>query len=141
MATPPVRVRRTAQHSFVATNDRGAEVRVGRVGQQGSFTPVELLLVAAAGCAAVTAEDLVVRRLGEGTELSATAQDVRPAGAHQLDAVQVGLDLDLSTLDDERRAELLAVVNRAIENLCTVTRTLKQPIPTPLHITPTPRAS
>lgn len=127
-----VEVRRVGQHDFVATNDRGASVRVGRAGAQGAFTPVELLLAAAAGCAIVTAETLVTRRV-EG-ELTARADDVRPAGAHELDAVPVTLDYDVSQLDEEQRAALEAAVRRAIDQLCTVTRTLKKAPPTPLDL-------
>lgn len=126
-----VEVRRVGEHEFVATNDRGASVRVGRKEQPGSFSPVELLLAAAAGCAAVTAETLITRTV-DGP-LVARASDVRPPGVHQLDAVPVVLDFDASGVDDER----LAVIRRAVEQLCTVTRTLKQGADAPLQL-PTP---
>lgn len=127
-----VEVRRTGRHEFTATNDRGASVRVGRKGAEGAFTPVELLLAAAAGCAAVTVETLVTRRV-DG-DLVARADDVRPEGAHQLDAVPVTLDYDISSLDDAQRAVLETAVRRAVDELCTVTRTLKQSPPTPLNL-------
>ncbi|XVV05023.1 OsmC family protein [Actinosynnema sp. CA-248983] len=127
-----VEVRRVGQHDFVATNDRGASVRVGRAGAEGAFTPVELLLAAAAGCAIVTAETLITRRV-DG-ELTARADDVRPAGAHELDEVPVTLDYDVSRLDEQQRAALEVAVRRAIDQLCTVTRTLKKTPPTPLHL-------
>ncbi|MBB5957543.1 putative OsmC-like protein [Saccharothrix tamanrassetensis] len=127
-----VEVRRVGQHEFVATNDRGASVRVGRKGAEGSFTPVELLLAAAAGCAAVTAETLITRRVGDG--LTALADDVRPEGAHELDAVPVTLDYDVSSLTREQREALEVAVRRAIDQLCTVTRTLKKAPPTPLTL-------
>ncbi|PPK69159.1 OsmC family protein [Actinokineospora auranticolor] len=120
-----VRTRRTGAHVFTATNDRGASVEVGRAGQDGVFSPVELLLAAAATCVGVTAEQLVLRRTGGGLAVDAT--DVRPDGAHQLDGVRLDVELDASGLDDAARAELLDVVTRAVEALCTVTRTLKQP--------------
>lgn len=125
-----VEVRRVGEHEFVATNGR-AEVRIGRTGQAESFSPVELLLAAAAGCAIVTAETLVTRRTGG--PLVARASDVRPEGAHQLDAVPVELDFDASGLDEAR----LAVIRRAVEQLCTVTRTLRQGADAPLQL-PTP---
>ncbi|QFZ24056.1 OsmC family peroxiredoxin [Saccharothrix syringae] len=125
-------MRRVGEHDFVAENGRGASVRVGRKGAEGAFTPVELLLAAAAGCAAVTAETLVTRRVGEG--LAARADDVRPEGAHELHEVPVTLDYDVSALDEGQRAALEAAVRRAVEQLCTVTRTLKQAPPTPLHL-------
>lgn len=120
------------EHDFVATNDRGASVRVGRKGAEGAFTPVELLLAAAAGCAAVTAETLVTRRVDGG--LVARADEVRAADGHSLTSVPVALDYDVSRLDDEQRAALETAVLRAIDQLCTVTRTLKAAPTTPLTL-------
>lgn len=125
-----VEVRRVGKHEFVATNDRGASVPIGRKGAEGAFTPVELLLAAVAGCAIVTAETLITRRVGDG--LVARAEDVRPAGAHQLDAVPVTLDYDVSSLTPEQREALDTTVRRAIERLCTVSRTLEKSPPAPL---------
>lgn len=127
-----IEVRHIGPHSFEATNDRGASVRIGRKDQPGSFSPVELLLAAAAGCAAVTAETLIGRRVGDG--FTARADDVRPEGAHQLDEVPVTLDYDLSALDEDQRAALETVVRRAVDQLCTVTRTLKKATPAPLRL-------
>jgi uncharacterized OsmC-like protein len=127
-----VEVRRVGQHSFVASNGRGAEVRIGRKDQDGSFSPVELLLAAAAGCAAVTAETLITRRV-DGP-LTARADDVRVADEHELTTVPVSLDYDLSALDEAQRAELETVVRRAVDQLCTVTRTVKKSATTPLTL-------
>jgi uncharacterized OsmC-like protein len=127
-----VEVRRVGQHSFVASNGRGAEVRIGRRDQDGSFSPVELLLAAAAGCAAVTAETLITRRV-DGP-LTARADDVRVADEHELTTVPVSLDYDLSALDEAQRAELETVVRRAVDQLCTVTRTVKKSATTPLTL-------
>ncbi|XVS65647.1 OsmC family protein [Actinosynnema sp. CA-299493] len=127
-----VEVRRVGQHDFVATNDRGASVRVGRKGAEGAFTPVELLLAAAAGCAAVTAETLVTRRV-DG-DFVARADDVRSPDGHSLTSVPVALDYDVSHLDAAQRAALETAVLRAIDQLCTVTRTLKSTPSTPLTL-------
>ncbi|HEX6342612.1 OsmC family protein [Umezawaea sp.] len=126
-----VEVRREGQHVFVASNGRGAEVRIGRKDQDGSFSPVELLLAAAAGCVAVTAETALTRRVGEFT---AHAEHVSVEGAHELTTVPVSLDYDLSGLDEAQRAALEVVVRRAVEQLCTVTRTLKASATTPLTL-------
>lgn len=107
-------------------------MRVGRKGVEGTFTPVELLLAAAAGCAVVTAETLITRRV-DG-DVVARADDVRPAGAHEFDVVPVTLDYDISQLDDEQRAALETAIRRAIDQLCTVTRTLKNAPTTPLSL-------
>ncbi|WP_367131706.1 OsmC family protein [Saccharothrix sp. HUAS TT1] len=127
-----VEVRRVGEHDFVATNDRGASVRVGRKGAEGAFTPVELLLAAAAGCAAVTVETLVTRRV-EG-DLVARADDVRSADGNSLTSVPVDLAYDISQLTEAQRTALETTVRRAIDQLCTVTRTLKSTPPTPLTL-------
>jgi len=130
-----IEVRQAGQHSFVASNGRGAEVRIGRKDQEGSFSPTELLLAAAAGCVAVTAETLVTRRVGEFT---AHAEHVSDEGVHEVTTVPVSLDYDLSGLDEAQRAALDAIVRRAVEQLCTVTRTLKRSATTPLTLPGTP---
>lgn len=129
-----IELRRVGEHEFVATNDRGASVRIGRKGQEGSFSPVELLVAAAAGCAAVTSETLILRRTG-GDELSATADAVQSESGNEVLSVPVVLHYDLSAVDDPEALE--TVVRRAVEQFCTVTRTLKQSATSPLQL-PTP---
>jgi uncharacterized OsmC-like protein len=129
-----IHVERAGEHEFVATNDRGASVRIGRKGQDGSFSPVELLVAAAAGCAVVTAETLILRRTG-GDHVGATADAVQSDSGNEVLSIPVALDYDLSAVDDP--AALEALVRRAVEQLCTVTRTLKQSATAPLQL-PTP---
>ncbi|OXM61457.1 MULTISPECIES: OsmC family protein [Amycolatopsis] len=120
-------VRREGEHEFVGRNERGASVRIGRKGAPGAFSPAELLQIAAAGCAAVTAEELITRRTDAPLRAAVSAD--RREGASELDAVHVLFDVDLSTLPADERDKLVAAVDRAIERLCTVSRTLKKGIP------------
>jgi uncharacterized OsmC-like protein len=122
-------VERTGEHEFVGRNERGAEVRLGRRGQDGSFSPAELLQIAAAGCAGVTAEELITRRVGEDTRFRVDVHADRRDEAPELDALYVRFDVDLSALDGHQREALRAAVDRSIERLCTVSRTLKKGIP------------
>jgi uncharacterized OsmC-like protein len=122
-------VQRDGKHSFVGRNERGAEVRLGRSGAEGAFSPAELLQIAAAGCSAVTAEELITRRVGEDAKFRVTVNADRRAGASELDAVHVAFDVDVSTLAADQREALAGAVDRAIERLCTVSRTLKKGIP------------
>jgi uncharacterized OsmC-like protein len=122
-------VQRDGQHSFVGRNERGAEVRLGRTGAEGAFSPAELLQIAAAGCSAVTAEELITRRVGEDAKFRVTVNADRREGASELDAVHVAFDVDVSTLAADQREALAGAVDRAIERLCTVSRTLKKGIP------------
>ncbi|MET8997754.1 OsmC family protein [Amycolatopsis sp. Hca4] len=122
-------VERTGEHAFVGRNERGAEVRLGRKGAEGAFSPAELLQIAAAGCSAVTAEELIVRRIGEEAKFRVAVTADRREGAAELDAVHVAFDVDVSTLAADQREALAGAVDRAIERLCTVSRTLKKGIP------------
>jgi uncharacterized OsmC-like protein len=122
-------VQRDGQHAFVGRNDRGAEVRLGRAGAEGAFSPAELLQIAAAGCSAVTAEELITRRVGEDAKFRVAVSADRREGASELDAVHVAFDVDVSTLAADQREALAGAVDRAIERLCTVSRTLKKGIP------------
>ena len=122
-------VERTGEHAFVGRNERGAEVRLGRKGADGAFSPAELLQIAAAGCTAVTAEELITRRVGEDAKFRVTVTADRREGASELDAVHVAFDVDVSTLAADQREALAGAVDRAIDRLCTVSRTLKKGIP------------
>ncbi|GAA5154696.1 MULTISPECIES: OsmC family protein [Amycolatopsis] len=122
-------VQRQGEHEFVGRNERGAEVRIGRKGAEGAFSPAELLQIAAAGCSAVTAEELITRRVGEDSKFRVEVSADRREGASELDAVHVKFDVDLANLAQSDREALAVAVDRAIERLCTVSRTLKKGIP------------
>jgi uncharacterized OsmC-like protein len=122
-------VQRDSEHEFIGRNERGAEVRIGRNGQAGSFSPAELLQIAAAGCSAVTAETLITRRVGEDSKFRVEVSADRREGASELDAVHVNFDVALDGLDQAQREALATAVDRSIERLCTVSRTLKKGIP------------
>ena len=122
-------VRRVGEHHFVGSNGRGAEVPVGRKGQDGVFSPSELLQVAAAACAAVTGEQLITRRVGEDSEFRVEVSANQHEGAHELAGVHVQFDVDLSALDMEQRVALAEAVDRAVDRLCTVSRTLRRGVP------------
>lgn len=122
-------VERTGEHRFTGRNERGAEVPIGRKGTEGAFSPGELLQIAVAGCATVTAESLILRRLGADATVRARVTAEANDAEHRIDGVDVAFDLDLSGLDENARAELIATVDRAVERLCTVSRTLKRGAP------------
>ncbi|WP_432847027.1 OsmC family protein [Amycolatopsis sp. CA-161197] len=122
-------VQREGEHQFVGRNERGAEVRIGRTGAEGAFSPSELLQIATAGCSAVTAENLITRRIGEDSKFRVGVIADRREGASELDGVHVTFDVDVSSLDAQQREDLAAAVDRAIDRLCTVSRTLKKAIP------------
>jgi uncharacterized OsmC-like protein len=122
-------IERAGKHEFVGRNDRGATVRIGRDGAPGSFSPGELLQVAAAGCAAVTVEELVVRRAGEDARITATASYERAPGVREYQQVHVNLHADLSFLEEGARERVLKAMRMAVERECTVSRTVERGAP------------
>ena len=135
MSSTPVELLRTGEGAFVATNPRGAQVRVGPLSAEGAFTPGELLLVAAAGCAGITSEQLIVRRVGTQASFRVRADRTKDESSpHEFASVDVGLDVDLSGLDEAQRETLQRTVRQAIERLCTVSRTLEKGVPVTLTI-------
>ncbi|MFF0145097.1 putative OsmC-like protein [Amycolatopsis sulphurea] len=122
-------VRRAGEHRFVGRNDRGAEVVLGRAGAEGAFSPVELLQIAVAGCSAVTAEELIVRRVGEDAEFRVVVSADRRVGVAELDGVRVVFEVDLAGVAGDVREGMVRAVERAVERLCTVRRTLVKGVP------------
>ncbi|WP_019930031.1 OsmC family protein [Nocardia sp. BMG111209] len=118
-------VERTGTRSYTGRSSRGAEVLIGSESVQGVFTPGELLKIALAACTGMSSDFPLSHRLGDTYDAT-----IRVSGAAdrenevyaQLDEV---LELDLSELDDAARERLLVTVQRAIDKVCTVGRTLK----------------
>ncbi|MGN2636816.1 OsmC family protein [Nocardia takedensis] len=116
---------RTGVREYVGRSSRGAEVLIGSQGVPGRFTPGELLKIALAACTGLSADFPLTRKLGDNFDAT-----IRVAGDAdrenevypQLDEV---VELDLSELDDEARERLLVTVQRAVDKVCTVGRTLK----------------
>lgn len=136
MSDTSVTVTHTGSHTFEATNARGAKALVGRSGADGVFSPGELLLAAVAACVGVTADSLVVRRVGEDAAFRVVADRTKESeDAHEFLAISSELEVDMSALDDEQRQALITAVDRAVDRLCTVSRTIKKGTPVTLTIT------
>ncbi|GGK96505.1 OsmC family protein [Nocardia jinanensis] len=118
-------VERTGTRRYTGHSSRGAEVLIGSEGVPGVFTPGELLKIALAACSGMSSDFPLSRRLGDDYDAT-----IRVSGAAdrenevypQLDEV---FELDLSELDPVARDRLLVTVQRAIDKVCTVGRTLK----------------
>ncbi|MFI5779172.1 OsmC family protein [Nocardia sp. NPDC051570] len=118
-------VERTGTRRYTGRSSRGAEVLVGSDGVEGVFTPGELLKIALAACTGMSTDSPLSNRLGDSYDVT-----IRVSGAAdrenevypQLDEV---VELDLSELDEAGRERVLVTVQRAIDKVCTVGRTLK----------------
>jgi len=118
-------VERTGVRRYTGRSSRGAEVLVGSEDVEGVFTPGELMKIALAACSGMSSDQPLARRLGD--DYAAT---VRVSGdADRVNEIypllEESLEVDLSGLGEEEVARLLVVVNRAVDQACTVGRTLK----------------
>jgi uncharacterized OsmC-like protein len=118
-------VERTGVRRYTGCSSRGAEVLVGSEDVEGVFTPGELLKIALAACAGMSSDQPLRRRLGD--EYKTTIRVSGPADREheRYPLLEEKLEVDLSGLADDEVARLLTVVERAVEQVCTVGRTLK----------------
>lgn len=118
-------VERTGVRRYTGRSSRGAEVLIGSETDEGVFTPGELLKIALAGCSGLSSDQPLRRRLGD--DYRAVIKVSGPADREQerYPLLEENLELDLSGLSAAEIERLLIVVNRAIDQACTVGRTLK----------------
>jgi uncharacterized OsmC-like protein len=118
-------VERTGVRRYTGRSSRGAEVVIGSEDVDGVFTPGELLKIALAACSGMSSDQPLRRRLGD--DYDATIRVSGPADREQerYPLLEESLEVDLSGLSDDEVARLLTVVERAIDQVCTVGRTLK----------------
>ena len=98
---------------------------LGSESDEGVFTPGELLKIALAGCSGLSSDQPLRRRLGD--DYRAVIKVSGPADREQERYPRLAetLEIDLSGLSVEDTERLLLVVHRAIDQVCTVGRTLK----------------
>ena len=118
-------VERTGTRRYTGRSGRGAEVLVGSEDVEGVFTPGELMKIALAACSGMSSDFALSRRLGD--DYAATIEVSGPADREQERYPHLAetLRIDLSGLTEEEAERLRTVVNRAIDQVCTVGRTLK----------------
>ncbi|EHB59502.1 OsmC family protein [Mycolicibacterium rhodesiae JS60] len=118
-------VERTGVRRYTGRSSRGAQVLIGSETDEGVFTPGELLKIALAGCSGLSSDQPLRRRLGD--DYSAVIKVAGPADREQerYPLLEEKLEIDLSGLSAEEVERLVVVVSRAIDQVCTVGRTLK----------------
>ena len=127
-----VAIARAGPNSYLATNARGATISVSD-GRDDSFTPVELLMVAIAGCTAIDI-DYIPSKRAEPLELSATASGdkIRSAehGNHMTNVeVTFTVTFPAGEAGDAARETLPIALQRSHDRLCTVGRTIEAGTP------------
>lgn len=117
-------VERTGIRQYTGRSSRGAEVLIGSIGDEGRFTPGELLKLALAGCSGLSADSPLRRRLGDDVAVTIHVEAPTHPTEDRYPAFREELVVDLSGLEPEARERLLTVVHRAVDEHCTVGRTL-----------------
>ena len=118
-------VERTGIRRYIGRSSRGAEVLIGSETDEGVFTPGELLKIALAGCSGLSSDQPLRRRLGDDYPAVIRVSGPADRDEERYPRLEETLQIDLSGLSAEETERLLLVVNRAIDQVCTVGRTLK----------------
>ncbi|CPR12623.1 OsmC family protein [Mycobacterium bohemicum DSM 44277] len=118
-------VERTGSRRYTGYSSRGAQVLVGSEDVEGVFTPGELLKIALAACSGMSSDQPLARRLGDDYEAVIRVSGAADREREVYPLLEETLELDLSALSAADKERLLVVVGRAIDQVCTVGRTLK----------------
>ena len=118
-------VERTGTRRYTGHSSRGAEVLIGSEDVDGVFTPGELLKIALAACSGMSSDHPLARRLGDDYQATIRVSGDADRDREIYPLLQETLEVDLSGLDDAEKTRVLTVVQRAIDQVCTVGRTLK----------------
>ncbi|GEE02432.1 osmotically inducible protein C [Gordonia spumicola] len=118
-------VQRTGTRRYTGHSSRGAEVLIGSADVEGVFTPGELLKIALAGCTGMSSDKPLSRRLGDDYDATVRVSGDADRENEVYPVLSETLEVDLSDLDPEAAQRLLVVVERAVEKVCTVGRTIK----------------
>jgi uncharacterized OsmC-like protein len=118
-------VERTGVRRYTGRSERGAQVLIGSVTDEGVFTPGELLKIALAGCAGLSSDQPLRRRLGDDYPAVIRVAGDADRDQERYPLLTEKLEIDLSGLSAQDRERLLLVVTRAVDQVCTVGRTLE----------------
>jgi len=126
-----VSLSRTGPYTFEAVNTRGTRLVLGEGGTS-DFTPIELLLAAAAACSAMDVDHITRRRAEpESFEIAVRAPKLRDELGNHLGEIELDFRVVFPAGADGDRAR--SVLSRALaqsrDRLCTVSRTVQLPTP------------
>lgn len=127
-----VEIERTSVGQYVVRNVRGGSMTMG-TGEDGSFTPVELLLAAIGGCTAVDVDHITSRR-AEPTRftVAVTGDKVRDAAGGNIMQnlkVEFTVTFPAGADGDKAREALPRSLQQSHDRLCTVSRTVERGTP------------
>ena len=112
-------VERTGARRYTGRSSRGAE------DVDGVFTPGELMKIALAACSGMASDRPLARRLGDGYTATIDVTGAADRDNEVYPLLSETLHIDLSGLSAEEAERVHTVVQRAVDSVCTVGRTLK----------------
>ncbi|AUM15576.1 hypothetical protein D092_09140 [Rhodococcus ruber Chol-4] len=118
-------VERTGTRRYTGRSSRGAEVLIGSETVDGVFTPGELLKIALAACSGMSSDFPLSRRLGDDYDATIRVSGAADRENEVYPHLVEEMVLDLSELDEEAQRRLVALVERSVDKVCTVGRTLE----------------
>ena len=122
---PALWIERTGTRRYVGYSERGGVVQIGGAEADETFTPGELMKIALAACTGLTSDAPLARRLGDDYAATIHVSGAKDPDEDRYPELVERLEVDLSALDEAARERLITVVTRAIDQACTVGRTLK----------------
>ncbi|MEV4811779.1 OsmC family protein [Micromonospora avicenniae] len=129
-----VEIERTSLGKYVVRNVRGGSLSMGS-GEEGSFTPVELLLAAIGGCTSIDVDHITSRR-AEPTRFSVkvTGDKIRDETGNRMQNLTVEFTVAFpeGADGDKAREALPRSMQQSHDRLCTVSRTVE--LGTPVSI-------
>lgn len=140
-ATDALWVERTGTRTFRGRSARGATVEIGPAGSGAVFTPGELMKLALAACAGMSADTKLARVLGDDYAATIRVEDRKDVAEDRYPVLTERFEVDLSSLDEATRAKTLMLAQRSIDRACTVGRTLKAGADVPPAVFEQPRSS
>ncbi|MET8911863.1 OsmC family protein [Micromonospora sp. NPDC004551] len=133
-----VEIERTSVGRYVVRNARGGSMSMG-TGDDGDFTPVELLLAAIGGCTAIDVDHITSRRAEPSRfSVEVSGDKIRDeTGGNRMRNLKVEFTVTFpaGADGDSAREALPRSLRQSHDRLCTVSRTVESGTPVEIVVT------
>lgn len=113
---------RSGPRTLIGRNQRGVEIPIGH--GEGEINPGELLKLALIGCAGMSSDVNLSRRLGEDFAMRLWAHGTSDETDNRYHSIAEEVQLPLEGLTEQEIATVVKVFGRAVAAGCTVERTV-----------------
>lgn len=131
-----VSMSRLEKGTYLLTNERGGQMRVGGGGDSADFTPVELFLASMAACSA-TDVDFITSRLAEPVSFDVVSEGekCKDDNGNFLGDIQITFTVRFpeGADGDRARERLPRAIAQSHDRLCTVSRTVQRGADITMH--------